>query len=261
MVTGLEIFRERFRQFEGAFTLIGGAACEEWFTVQGLAFRATKDLDLVLMLEVLDQRFVAALRAFVEAGGYEIQERSEGFPILYRFSKPARAEYPFMLELFSRRSEALELVAGQEIIPIRVEPDHHSLSAILLEEDYYQLIQSQHDVRDGLRVANVAALIPLKARAWLDLSRRQAAGETVDSKNITKHRNDVFRLAATLPGQPGPHLADRIIGELAEFLRAFPADSPDWPAILASLKGSFGGGLRADALRDAIQSYFQIPTT
>ena len=32
MVKGLEPFRERFREFEGAFTLIGGAACDEWFT-------------------------------------------------------------------------------------------------------------------------------------------------------------------------------------------------------------------------------------
>lgn len=29
MVKGLDIFRERFRTFEGSFTLIGGAACEE----------------------------------------------------------------------------------------------------------------------------------------------------------------------------------------------------------------------------------------
>jgi hypothetical protein len=48
MVKGIDIFRERFRQHEGAFTLIGGAACDEWFAAQGLPFRATKDLDIVL---------------------------------------------------------------------------------------------------------------------------------------------------------------------------------------------------------------------
>jgi hypothetical protein len=31
MVKGLNIFRDRFRQFEGSLTLIGGAACDEWF--------------------------------------------------------------------------------------------------------------------------------------------------------------------------------------------------------------------------------------
>ena len=51
MVRGLDLFRERFREFEGSFILIGGAACDEWFTASGLVFRATKDLDLVLVEE------------------------------------------------------------------------------------------------------------------------------------------------------------------------------------------------------------------
>jgi hypothetical protein len=68
MVRGLDLFRERFRNFEGAFILIGGAACDEWFSAQGLTFRATKDLDLVLIIEVVDASFVAALRAFIAEG-------------------------------------------------------------------------------------------------------------------------------------------------------------------------------------------------
>mgnify|MGYP000876254676 CR=1 FL=1 len=41
---------------------------------------------------------------------------------------------------------------------------------------------------------NAAYLIPFKAKAWIDLTDRKAAGEQVDSKNIKKHKNDVFRL-------------------------------------------------------------------
>ena len=48
MVRGLDLFRERFRPFQGMMTLIGGAACDEWFTENGLSFRATNDLDLVI---------------------------------------------------------------------------------------------------------------------------------------------------------------------------------------------------------------------
>ena len=33
MVNGLELFRDRFRAFEGAFTLIGGAACDQWSSI------------------------------------------------------------------------------------------------------------------------------------------------------------------------------------------------------------------------------------
>lgn len=152
MVKGLDIFRERFRAFEGAFMLIGGAACAEWFTTQGLQFRATKDLDTVLMIEVLDPKFVAALRAFVTEGGYELRERSDGTPMLYRFAKPVNGEFPYMLELFSRSPDGLKLADGQDVIPVRIEPDHHSLSAILLDDDYYGLIQTGHDLTAEERI-------------------------------------------------------------------------------------------------------------
>lgn len=259
MVRGLDIFRERFREFEGSITLIGGAACDEWFTSQGLSFRATKDLDIVLMVEKIDPVFVAAMRAFVAEGGYEISERSEGVPILYRFAKPTREDFPFKLELCSRSPDDFDLSDGQKAIPISVELGRHSLSALLLDDDYYGLIQAYHEVSDGLWVANATSLIPLKAHAWLNLSRLKAAGELIDSKNIDKHRSDVFRLAATLPGEPGPELPATIAADLAGFLQAFPSDSAEWTAILASLKATLGGGLRPETLREAIQAYFHLP--
>jgi hypothetical protein len=121
---------------------------------------------------------------------------------------------------------------------VELEPDHHSLSAILLNEDYYTLIRTHHDNRDGLEVANATSLIPLKAFAWLDLTRRKAEGESIDSKKIKKHRNDVFLLAATLPGEPGPELPPSVTADLARFLQSFPTDSPDWAAIIAALKSN-----------------------
>jgi hypothetical protein len=87
-------------------------------------------------------------------------------------------------------------------VPLPAIAGPHSLSAILLDDDYYSLIQNHKDVRDGLSFANATALIPLKANAWLNLSKRKAGGEKFDSKDIAKHRNDVFRLAGTLPGVP-----------------------------------------------------------
>ncbi len=258
MVRGLDLFRERFRNFEGAFILIGGAACDEWFSAQGLTFRATKDLDLVLIIEVVDASFVAALRAFIAEGKYEIRQRTTGTPVLFRFAKPGRPEFPFMLELFSRKPDGLELTVGQEITPIPAGADQHSLSAILLHDDYYSLIRGHREVQSGLPIAGVTALIPLKARAWLDLTRREAAGEKIDSKDIAKHRNDVFRLAGTLPGEPGPELAPSIRTDLAEFLGRFAESSGDWPAILDAIKTALGGTIHPAALRSAIQTYFRL---
>jgi hypothetical protein len=85
-------------------------------------------------------------------------------------------------------------------------------------------------------------------------------GEVIDSKKIDKHSADVFRLAATLPGQPGPELSKTIIDDIARFLDAFPDASPEWPAILASIKNTLGGGIRPAVLRSAIQTYFRLPT-
>lgn len=47
---------------------------------------------------------------------------------------------------------------------------------------------------DGVTVLDAAYLIPFKAKAWMDLTDRKEVGEQVDSKNIKKHKNDVFRL-------------------------------------------------------------------
>ena len=259
MVNGIEIFRKTFQQFTGDLTLIGGAACDEWFTSLGLQFRATRDLDIVVMVEELKPAFIAAMRAFVAEGQYEISERSEGVPILYRFSKPARKEFPYTLELFSRNRENFELAEGQKAIPISTQLGKHSLSALLLDDDYYHLIQNHHDVRDGLWVANATSLIPLKAHAWRNLTTLKADGESVDSKSITKHRYDVFRLAGTLPGNPGPDLPEKIKNDLIGFLNQFAENSGEWPAILAAIKNTLGGNIRPAILRQAIQTYFRLP--
>ncbi|NOW48457.1 hypothetical protein FHW96_004645 [Novosphingobium sp. SG751A] len=88
MVTGVDRFRAHFVDHEHQYVLIGGAACELIMDDAGLNFRATKDLDIVLIIEALDPAFSEAFMAFVKAGGYEIQQRSEGARALYRFAKP-----------------------------------------------------------------------------------------------------------------------------------------------------------------------------
>lgn len=240
-------------------TLIGGAACDELFTTAGLTFRATNDLDLVLMLEAVDPAFVSAMRKFIAEGRYEIRERSEGVPILYRFSNPARDDFPAKLELSCRKPENLVLSDGQKYIPISAGLGSHSLSAILLADDYFGLVQKHHDERDGLWVANATALIPLKAHAWLNLTKTKADSGKIDAQNIKKHRSDVFRLAATLPGEPGPELPAAIVSDLTSFLQCFPLDSAEWPAIVASLESTFGTKLQPAVLRAAIQIYFRLP--
>lgn len=41
---------------------------------------------------------------------------------------------------------------------------------------------------------DAAYLIPLKARAWIDLGKQKKAGVSIDEKDIRKHKNDILRL-------------------------------------------------------------------
>lgn len=259
MIRGIDTFRERFRDYEGALVLIGGAACDDWFTRQGLSFRATKDLDIVLLLEAIDDEFVATLRQFIDDGDYEIRQRSEdGAPILYRFAKPEKEDFPHMLEIFSRAPEGIELGDDQTIFPIPDDEAAHSLSAILVDDLYYDLIRSSAQTSDGIAFADATALIPLKAKAWLDLTERLAGGGQVNSKDVAKHRNDVFRIAGTLPGEAGPKISSEIQTDLSRFLDAFPENAEEWAAVLASIKSTLGGNLKPGSLIGAIRTYFQL---
>jgi len=57
MIRGLHSFRECFQGYESNYIIIGGAACDLLMSDFDMEFRATKDLDLVLILEVLTVEF------------------------------------------------------------------------------------------------------------------------------------------------------------------------------------------------------------
>lgn len=196
MIKGMDKFRQHFESFSDRYVLIGGAASELVMTEAGVDFRATKDLDIVLCLEALDRDFVDAFWAFIKAGGYQNQQRSTGKKIFYRFNHPEDNDYPFMLELFSRAPDLLVSGNDSHLTPIPVDEDLSSLSAILLNEDYYQFLHDHKHEIDGVTVVDVVALIPLKARVWLDLTARQQAGEEIDAKDIKKHKK---RCISSLP--------------------------------------------------------------
>jgi hypothetical protein len=261
VVRGLNLFCERLRAHADSFVLIGGAACDEWFGARGLTFRATKDLDIALVVETPDREVVTALRQFIADGGYEIRQRANGRPIAYRFANPADDRFPAMVELFAPGLAELNVIPGHAVIPVWSEIGHHGLSAILLDDACFEIIRSHYEVRHGLRFATAAALIPLKARAWLNLAARRAGGETVDSHDVDKHRNDVFRLAGTLPGQRGPSLPGWASEDLAAFLSRFPDDSTDWQGILESVRLTLGVRPRPADLRRAVSTYFGLSVT
>jgi hypothetical protein len=231
VVKGLDLFRAHFDAFTDRYVLIGGTACDLAMNQAGLPFRATKDLDIVLCAESLDEIFGRAFWAFVQRGGYQLAETAEGRPRFYRFHKPSDTAYPAILELFSRVPDALPAVEGSRLTRVAIGDEVASLSAILLDADYYGWIQAGRRVVEGLPIVGPAHLVPLKARAWLDLRARKAAGEEIDSGAIKKHRNDVFRLFQVVDPEEDVKPPLRIVQDMRLFVEEVGTEDVDLKAL------------------------------
>jgi len=229
VVVGLERWRAHFGDYADRYVLVGGVACDRLMEDAGLAFRATKDLDVVLIVELLDASFADAFWDFIKAGDYEVRAKAEGGN-LYRFAKPKTDDYPHTIELFSRAPEGIEIAAESALTPLPIEDAAASLSAILLDEAYYTFLRANTRELNGLPLLSEAGLIPFKAKAYLDLAARKAAGEAVDSKDVRKHRNDVFRLLQLLPAGAPQLLPDPLTADMKAFLAAVGADDAFKPS-------------------------------
>ena len=218
MVKGLELFRERFAPFADRYVLIGGTAATLAMEDADQTFRATKDLDIVLTLEVLDSAFASALWVFIEEGRYKNRQRSTGKRLFYRFYGPIEERYPEMLEFFSRVPDAFNLRPASNLTPIPIGDETASLSAILLESDYYSFIHARKRMIHGLPALGADGLIPLKAKAWLDLDDRKAAGEPIDEQDVKKHRNDILRLSRVIEPTERVNLPESIRDDLCKAL-------------------------------------------
>ena len=227
MVTGIDSFKEWFKGSEEQYAIIGGTACDILMTEEGLDFRATKDIDLVLIIEAVDANFGKKFWEYVKQAGYEHCNKSSGVPQFYRFTHPITNQYPAMIELFTRKLDAIQLPEDAVLTPLPMDEDISSLSAILLDNDYYEFLKQGKVVVDGVTVLDAAYLIPFKAKAWLDLKERKLNGEQVDSKNIKKHKNDVFRLAQLITANTRQVLSSEIAEDMKKFLSEIADETVD----------------------------------
>lgn len=178
MVPGLDSFREKFKNYTDYYTIIGGTACDILLSEADLPFRATKDIDMILIMEDNFPEFASIFWEYIKEGGYKCGWKNEQNMHFYRFTE-GKFGYPTMIELFSRKpGYLLEIEEG--IIPIHIDDDTSSLSAILLNDDYYKFMMSGRRVVDGIGVLGAEHLIPFKMYAWINLLERKRAGEHVD---------------------------------------------------------------------------------
>ena len=141
--------------------------------------------------------------------------------------KPEKTDFPFQIELFSRKPDLINLEEPAYLTPIPVEDDLSSLSAILLNDEYYNYMIEHSTLEYGIHLANTEALICLKAKAFLEISERIAKGSPEDTKQSRKHKTDVFRLAVTLTEGDLFDLPDSIKDHLQKFTDTIANDLPD----------------------------------
>ena len=227
MVRGIKIFSEYFRDYTDNYVIIGGTACDIIIEEAGLVPRATKDIDIILIVEALSSDFVKQFWKFIQDGNYERKEKSSDERKYYRFTKPETSDFPYQIELFSRKPDLIDLEEPAYLTPIPVDDDLSSLSAILLSDDYYNYMIDKSTLENGIHIAKTEALICLKAKAFLEISDRIAKGSTEDTKQLRKHKADVFRLAVTLAEADNFDLPEKIKQQLQTFVNNIAGNLPD----------------------------------
>ena len=123
-----------------------------------------------------------------------------------------------------------------------------------MDEDYYELTKSNTRIIDGLRIASEPLLICLKVKAFTDLSSKKEEGEKVDSKDIKKHKNDVFRLAVTMTGDEKIEIPESIMNDLETFYKMIEEESPDIKNLLKSM--GIATSISTGEILDVIKSIY-----
>lgn len=128
---------------------------------------------MVIIVENMTEAFARQFWQFVRDAGYRPERRKPKLDEspkyeLYRFLD-GKPDYPQMIELLSRHPDVLGKPHGLVIEPIPTDDAISSLSAIIMDDDFYDFTVRHSRVTDGIRYANPAALIALKAKAYLNL--------------------------------------------------------------------------------------------
>ena len=227
MVRGLDIFKKYFEEYPDNYIIIGGTACDLILDEAGFIPRATKDIDIILIVEALNAGFVKQFWQFIVDGNYERKEKNEDERKYYRFMKPKNIKFPFQIELFARNPDLLDFDGQSYLTPIPVDDNLTSLSAIIMNDDYYHFMLEHSVLGNGLHLANIEALICLKAKAYLEITERIANGSKEDAKQLRKHKGDVFRLAVMLTGNDEFKLPESVKAHLQAFVDVITEELPD----------------------------------
>ena len=209
-LAGLSHFEEHFRELKDQYVIVGGFATlmllDRAIPNHG---KATHDIDLVLLTST-SVKMAGRIKMYIREGGYTIQKGQQDRYQYYRFVDPQAEGYAREIELFAPEEYGIELDEGQHIIPIDPEEGIYSLSAIMLDREYFEMIKSNIEEINGIPYSNTLATMLLKMSAVYDLYHR-------DDDKWKKHRRDILKLTLLLTGKERVVLTGRMITDVAFF--------------------------------------------
>ncbi len=149
-----------------------------------------------------------------------------------------------MIELFAHHFDDFPLPEDAVITPIPLDDPLSDLSGILLDEPYYRFVASGGVEVNGVMILDDLHLIPLKAKAWLNLSAEKAAGtRTVRKRDLNKHPADIIMLSGLLREEA--------------YLRLEPTLYRDMQAFFAEIQGSeYAERFRSSGVIDQLRQVY-----
>lgn len=208
-------FIHTFRKYSSCYTIIGGTATAIILDRSGLKPRITKDYDIVMHEEARNEEFYNVLIAFLEQGNYTMHKTGDK-ENLYRFITDDK-NYPTMIELLCRRPY-LDEKWKYPVSSFSFSKDH-SLSAILLDERYYEFVVNNTEIIDEIPILNQDGLIVLKARAWFNLFMERMNNKHISRYEVSKHIADISRLVVLYDEISKIEMDDSIKDDMRQFLK------------------------------------------
>lgn len=214
---GLNHFQDYCKDLDDHYVVVGGFATlmllDSELENHG---KATFDIDLVL-LTTNSIEMTQRIKEYVKEGEYKIQIGSKEQYQYYRFIEPQKKNFAKEIELFSSNENSLEIEDGQRVIPIDPGVGLYSLSAIMLDLEYFEMIKNNVEKKHRAPCTNVQATIMLKMSAFYDLKKR-------DDSKWKKHRRDILKLALLLTGEEKIQLVGRMEQDFDTFIEHLEND-------------------------------------
>ncbi|MCE1543068.1 hypothetical protein LWU70_20365 [Enterobacter hormaechei] len=186
------------------YILIGGNACALNFNNMGVDFRATVDLDVVLVIDSDNQKFYEHLRNYLSEHDYvgKTYNGSNTGGSSYRFVLPEvkkKDGLPEQIELFSRKPNYFDASAEKpHITPIHIDGNISNLSAILLDDDIYDFIRNSKIIINDVSTVNLECLIGLKSIAWHANQDLYDQGIVKELVTVWKHASDIISIVGVI---------------------------------------------------------------